>query len=709
MSGSTDELLHALASQDQYDIPKRNINLLFAACDGIQTDRLLNTVRAARFSPRGQYVQNIEELIGALGQRSWDLLIFGWKEVYGGELTPAAAIELLNRLNRDIPVMLLLPHQNDHQDPTPWLGLGIQAVLPEDNSERFLLELERLYTQLQTRRELRDAQGRLNRLQQRYRQLLDSSPQAVCMLQEGRILYSNSSFARLFGHESRDELTDLPLSQLIQEPFRDDLEQILLECGRNTCSLERNLTGIRPDGTDFEAHFSFSPSEYEGKNCLEVEVISDLDQSGEIFRDIHPVTGLNNQQLFLRELEISRSNARRGGQDRNLLLLTLDHLKVIQAEVGEEGVELILRDIADILKQEVNRAHLLAHLDDNSFAIIMHTPDPNQAVKVGEQLCHAVSSHICHVKDTSIHTTLSVGVVIINDSAPPPAELLAHARQAADSLSFGNRPGNGVCLYQEEKPRLASSDVKMSRRLSNALRMNRFRLLYQPVVPLRLETSSQYYEVLLRLMSDSNKPISPNVFIAQSIEPGVLVELDRWVIGQVMEQLNNQQALKNCPHMLINLSGPSLRSSELVQWLGDALRSSKLPAEYLIFEISESDAAVDLIQARRFAHALQQLHCKVCLKHFGSSPNSEHVRRELDADYIKLDGSYIQDLQNRNLTQESLQALLEPLIEQNKLIIAPLVEQTSVIGDLYAAGVHLIQGHYLQPPQEQMHYDFFEQ
>lgn len=709
MSGSTDELLHALASQDQYDIPKRNINLLFAACDGIQMDRLLTTLRAARFSPRGKSVQDSNELLGVLSQRSWDLLIFAWKEHYNSELTPAAALDLLNHLNRDIPVILLLPPQNDHQDPTPWLGIGVQAVIPEHNNERLLLEFERQYTQLEVRRSLRDAQSRLTQLQQRYRQLLDSSSLAICILREGLICYANTSFARLFGHESTDALLEHSLRQLVDEQFRGDLDQILLECDQNHCVLERNLTGIRPDNTSFEARFSFTPSEYEKEPCLEVEVITDLDQPDEIFRDIHPISGLSNQQSFMRELELSLRNARHGGQDRNLLLLTLDHLEVIQSEVGNDGVELILRDISGILKKMVNRAHLLAHLDDNSFAIIMRTPDPNKAVEIGEQLCHAVSSHICQVQDTSIHTTLSVGVVIINDSAPPPAELLARARQVADSLRHGNRPGNGVSLYQEEKPRLTSSDAKMSKRLSNAIRMNRFRLLYQPVVPLRLETSAHYYEVLLRLMSDSDKPISPNAFIAQSIDPEVLVELDRWVIGQALSQLNSKQCLQKHTHMLINLSGPSLRSNELVQWLGEELRNSHLPAEYLIFEISESDAAVDLIQARKFAHAIQQLHCKVCLKHFGSSPNSEHVCRELDPDLIKLDGSYIQDLQNRNLTLESLQELLEPLLEQNKLIIAPLVEKTSVISDLFSAGVHLIQGHYLQPPQEQMHYDFFEQ
>ena len=707
MSGSTDELLQALANQDQHDAPRRNINLLFAACDGIQTDQLLTTLRTARFSPRGQSVHGSDELLNVLSQRSWDLLIFAAKEHYNTELTPASALDLLNHLNRDIPVILLTPGKQ-YQDPTHWLGIGVQAVIPEHNHELLLLELGRQYSQLQTRRELRDTQSHLAQLQQRCQQLVESSPLAICLLQNGLIHYANESFAHLFGYDGAEHLLEHSLRQLLEERFRDDLDLILRECDHTGCSMERNLTGLRPDDTRFEARFSLSLPEYEANPCLEVQVTTDLDESRDMFRDTHPISGLSNQQAFMRALEASRSNARRGVQDRNLILLTLDHLEVIRTEVGANGVDLILRDIAGILKQKVSRAHLLAHLDDNSFAIILHTADPNKAVTIGEQLCLAVSRHICQVQETSIHTTLSAGIVVINDSAPTPIELLSHARLAAESLHHGNRPGNGVSLYQEEKTFLSSSDSKMSKRLQNALRMNRFRLLYQPVVPLRLETPTQYYEVLLRLMSDSDKEISPNAFIAQAIEPDVLVELDRWVISKALEQLSGKENIQKRTHLLINLSGASLRSAELIQWLSEELRQSHIPAEYLVFEISESDAAVNLIEARNFAQAIQQLHCQVCLKHFGSSPNSEHVRQELDAEFIKLDGSYIQDLQNRNLTLPALQEMLAPLQSQNKLIIAPLVEKTRVISDLFSAGVHLIQGHYLQPPREQMDYDFFE-
>ncbi len=706
MSGSSDEIISALAKHTHQDTPRRTINLLFAHCDNVQTDQILNHLRTARFAPRGEAVHSRAELQEVLGKRTWDLLIIADQNAYADELTPQHTAELLHHQDRDLPILLLMPG-NDCQDPVAWLGAGIQAVVPEANTALLLLTVQRLFDALNTRRELLQAQLQLNHLNAYNQHLVEHSSLAICFVHNGLIQYANTSFAHLFGYDSADRLHEHSLRQLMQPQHRDDLDLILHESSHSGVRVQRALAAERPDKTRFEGIFTIDPAHYQGNLCLSVEVVTSLDGAEQTFRDVNPLSGLRNQAAFLQALEAASRNAHRGGQDRSLLLLSLDHLDVIRAEVGTDGIELILRDISTLLKQQVNRAHLVGHLDDDSFAILMHNADPDQATDLGKTLCHSISSHVSRVHQTSIHTTVSIGVVMINDSAPSPQLLLRRARLTADSLHHGNRPGNGVSLYQSEQALLPSVDTRMSKRLLNALKLNRFRLLYQPVVPLRLTSGAQYYEVLLRLISDSERALSPNAFIAQAIDPEVLVALDRWVIATALEKLSEAFSRGERIHLLINLSGPSLRSAELLSWLADKLQLSRVPAEYLVFQISESDAAVDLMEVCSFTRSLQQLNCQVCLKHFGSSPNSGHVRQELDTEFIKLDGSYIHDLENHTLELEALKAILEPLHEQHRLIIAPLVEQTRVISDLYTVGVHLIQGYYLQPPREQMDYDFF--
>ncbi|MBP0049826.1 sensor domain-containing phosphodiesterase [Marinobacterium sp. AK62] len=702
---SSDHILSALAGQHPEDKSSRNINILFAHCDNARMEQLLTNLRAAHFAPRGQAVHSLEELKHCLEMRTWDILLVHTRPGASSGLNIEESQQWLKQQGRDLPCILLHP-SDETTDPVHWLSLGVDAVVDAHNEPWLMLALERTYQQLQHRRELRSAQTELQQLTERNHLLTEGSSTAICYLRDNTLVYANPACVRLLGYDSAKRLLGHRLGALVAPHQSDRLSECLHQAQEAIPGEAVQLTFYRPDQTMFEGCVSASRSEYEGSPCLIVD-IRQPESEAEAFQYIDPTTGLRNHKASLQALETACARARRGGQDRSLLLLRLDHLDVIRSEVGIDGEGLILRAIARTLKQTVNPAHELGRLDDDSFIVLMQNSDPNKALNLGQALCHAIRNHVCSVANTSIHTTVSIGIVMINDSAPPPATLLEHAHEAADSLHQGNRPGNGVQLYSPDQGEISQLDGKMNRRLANALRLNRFRLLYQPVVPLRLEPPAACYEVLLRLMSDSNKAISPNAFIIQTIEPDILRELDRWVVKHALSALQAPEIADQHIALFINLSGPSIRCNELPEWLAETLTQTTVAPSQLVFQISESDAAVDLMAARRFVRAMKQLGCRTCLKHFGSSPNSAHVRRELETEFVKLDSSYMRDLQNDSLDLETLETLLDPLREQKRTLIAPQVETTHVIPELYTAGIHLLQGHYLQPPREQMDYDFF--
>ncbi len=710
MTSSTDQILSALSKQPVHSDDERggrNLNLLFSHSDTSSMELLLTNLRNTEFAPRGLAIEDLQALQQAFERRAWDLLVFTWKNDYRPLLSLEEALHWIKQQERDLPVIVLAP-QEQVLAPSSLFNLGAAVVVPETDPHWLLHEIERQYLQLNERRELRAARATLKQLSERNQYLVKHSSNAICYLHEGRIIFTNDCFVRVLGYTNPNHLKGRHLHSLVASSQQERLNHCLQQAADGSDGNKpATLTFVRPDQTQFEGMLSVTRVEYEDKLCQAVE-ISEPECEEEAFRSLDPMTGLQNERACMQALEAACNRALRGGHDRCLLLLRLDHLDIIRAEVGTDGKALILRAIARILTQKVSPAHLIGHLDDDTFFILMHSADPEKAQSLGQGLCHAIRSHICDVDNVSIHTTVSVGIAMINDSAPEPNRVLEHARKAAASLHQGNRPGNGVQLYNPEHGQMTHLDGRMNKRLSNALKRNRFRLLYQPVVPLRLESPSAYYEVLLRLVSDSNKSISPNAFIIQTIEPEILRELDRWVITHALQALQTPECREHNVSLFINLSGPSIRCSQLPEWLAMELTKTSISPSQLIFQISESDAAVDLMSARRFVGAMLQLNCRTCLKHFGSSPNSNHVRQELRTNFVKLDGSYMRDLQSDSLDLETLDTLLEPLRQQKRTLIAPQVENTRVIPELYSAGVHLIQGHYLQPPREKMDYDFFQ-
>ena len=150
-----------------------------------------------------------------MGKRTWDLLIIAGQESDADELTPQRTAELLHHLDRDLPVLLLTPG-NEYQDPTPWLGAGIQAVVPEMNTALLLLTVQQLFDALETRRSLLQTQLQLNHLYEHNQHLMQHSSLAICLVHNGLIQYANTSFAHLFGFDSGDRLHEHSLRQLMQ-------------------------------------------------------------------------------------------------------------------------------------------------------------------------------------------------------------------------------------------------------------------------------------------------------------------------------------------------------------------------------------------------------------------------------------------------------------------------------------------------------------
>jgi EAL domain-containing protein (putative c-di-GMP-specific phosphodiesterase class I) len=136
-----------------------------------------------------------------------------------------------------------------------------------------------------------------------------------------------------------------------------------------------------------------------------------------------------------------------------------------------------------------------------------------------------------------------------------------------------------------------------------------------------------------------------------------------------------------------------------------ALKAARLPSDALTFQFREPDAIAYLKQAKALTLGLSELHCKVALSQFGCAINPFNTLKHLHIDFVKIDGSFSQDLSTPE-SQEALKTLLASLHAQAKLTIVPFIESASVLATLWQAGVNYIQGYYLQGPSQSMDYDF---
>jgi EAL domain-containing protein (putative c-di-GMP-specific phosphodiesterase class I) len=164
----------------------------------------------------------------------------------------------------------------------------------------------------------------------------------------------------------------------------------------------------------------------------------------------------------------------------------------------------------------------------------------------------------------------------------------------------------------------------------------------QPIMSLSIPHGSLNFEVLLRMNDELGKPVPTDRLIAAAETSGRMGVIDRWVLSNVLNWLNaNQNQLKHTRFVCMNLSGASLNDERFLQDVYSMLEQNIHVVGHLCLEITESVALHDLINTRRFVDKVRSYVAKVALDDFGAGYTSFSYLKELTADLLKIDGSFI--------------------------------------------------------------------
>jgi multidomain signaling protein FimX len=681
-------------------IEKKTIRLLILEDSQNEAERLVSLFRNAGRATRVHRLTSSEDLAEALKQ-SWDLLIAAPTSEH---LDPHEAISAIRRQAKDIPVIQLLA-DNDSDSVTEALSIGAQDALPQGEDERLVLVAKRELSNLEERRARRGAEVALREAEKRCQLLLDSSVDAITYVHDGMHIYANRAYLELFNYQDADELEGMPMIDLIASDDQSNFKDFLKNYQSAEGLAELTCNGVKTDGKSFAARMNFSPATYDSEPCIQVVIRAESSNAEleEKLREISSqdlVTGLYNRSYFLELMDAAVERAVNAGQPASLAYIRLDQYSTLLAEVGLAGIDLLLTDLTTLLRAHFPEETQLARFGDDVFAALQPGLTAEQSEANLSALLKKVEGHLFDVSGRTVQTTLSIGVAGLNERTAKSQDVVDRAHRCADELD-----GNALKIFNPaDELAAAANRGDLLALVKQALENNSFRLLFQPIISLRGD-SHEHYEVLLRLLNTKGEEVPPNDFLAAAKEAGLGEKIDRWVILSSIKLLADHRSKGHSTRLFIHLSSASLQDQTLLPWLSVALKAARLPSDSLVFQFSEPDAIACLKQAKTLTHGLHELHCKVGLSQFGCAINPFNTLKHLNIDFVKVDGSYSQDLSQAD-SQEALKTLLASLHAQAKMTIVPFVESATVLATLWQAGVNYIQGYYLQGPSQSMDYDF---
>ncbi|MBA3748935.1 MAG: EAL domain-containing protein, partial [Solirubrobacterales bacterium] len=409
--------------------------------------------------------------------------------------------------------------------------------------------------------------------------------------------------------------------------------------------------------------------------------------------DHDPLTGLLNRRSFERELNSHVARVARYGPAGAVLVIDLDYFKYLNDSQGHSaGDELIVR-IARALRARLRDSDALARLGGDEFAILLPHEDEHEAQTVAQALLEIVSEQTNpELLGDHRRITASIGIARFDDGDGLTAEeIMVNADLAMyDAKEAGRGRFARYRTEQHERPKIESR-MKWATKINQAIAGGGFELLAQPIVPLRGSQPTQY-ELLLRMRDGRGGLIVPGSFLHVAERLGLIREIDRWVTHRAIDMLAEQRAEGRELRFEINLSGHTIGDDELLELIERRLHETGVPADRLIFEITETAAIANIARAARFAERLSELGCRFALDDFGAGFGSFYYLKHLPFDYLKIDGEFVRHCATNETDRILISAVVQIARGMGKRTIAEFVTDQETLEVLTRLGVDYAQG-----------------
>jgi diguanylate cyclase (GGDEF)-like protein/PAS domain S-box-containing protein len=671
-------------------------------------EALANVLRNAGQASRLSYAEDQEDLVKALDQQIPDLILCAMG--LEGIALPDV-VQLLAQRELNIP-LVAIGESGDEADIIEAMRQGASDLCSYDQPEHLQLVVKRELSHLKISRHAQNFELRFHESEKRARTLMESSRDAIAYVHEGMHIFANSSYLEMFGFDDLEEIEGTPILDMVAPDDHTAFKEFLRNYSKDNASDDSlKMHGMLPDGKIFDAVMEFTAASIDGEPCTQIIIRNQVTNNKELEQKLKflskqdVLTGLFNRQYFMEELELAVTNSISGTESSAVIYLLLDNFKDIKDNVGIGASDMVISDIAELIRQHTAESDIVARFGDHSFTLLRKDCDAGNIEALGEELRQAIENHISNIEDQSVTTTCSVGMSIVAESTPSAHEVISRADLACEVArsSGGNKCHlhNPVVDEKIGKER----DQQMHALIKGALEQDQLQLLYQPIVSLQGD-SSEKYEVLLRMLNDENEYILPSQFLPIAEQTGQLAEIDHWVIKHAIDTLANHRAQGAETQFFIKISAATLLDEELVQFIHNCIKEARLPGDALTFEIAEKHASQYLKHAKALVKTLRELHCKVALEHFGAGPNSFQLLKHLPVDFLKIDGSFIHNLASDNDNQAMVKSILDTANSMNKQCIAEYVQDAHSLAVLWQSGIHFIQGNFLQEPSEALDYDF---
>ncbi|MDE1168696.1 MAG: EAL domain-containing protein [Pseudomonas sp.] len=409
-----------------------------------------------------------------------------------------------------------------------------------------------------------------------------------------------------------------------------------------------------------------------------------------------PLTGLPNRTLFESRLQASLTLQQDGSGQGAVLFLDLDRFKHINDSLGHPVGDLLLKGIAQRLKEQVRDIDTVARLGGDEFIILLpglqHAGD---AENIANKLLACFAAPF-QAGEHEFFTSASIGTSLYPQDGTDVATLIKNADAAMYRSKAKGR--NRVECYTRDLTAQATERVALEHELRRAIERNELSLAYQPKFSLKTQ-SLVGAEALIRWTHPSFGDVPPEHFIPLAEENGMILQLGDWVLERACQQMREWNlSYKAFGPLSVNLAGAQLRQPNLLRRIEQLLKEAHLKPDCLQLEITENFIMSQAEEALAVLHQLKRLGVQLAIDDFGTGYSSLSYLKRLPLDILKIDQSFVRGLPDDPHDAAIVRAIIALGRSMQLTVIAEGVETQAQQEFLAAEGCEQIQGYIVSLP-----------
>jgi diguanylate cyclase (GGDEF)-like protein len=409
------------------------------------------------------------------------------------------------------------------------------------------------------------------------------------------------------------------------------------------------------------------------------------------------LTGLINRRRFNEELRKEVMSLLHKSHSSALFFIDLDQFKYINDACGHPAGDRLICKVADELQRSIRRGDVIARFGGDEFVILLRDVDIVGATASAETILTNMR-RLAHIEGEQVfHVHCSIGVTMMAGNNLHHDELINQADIACRDAKSAGRNRMRIYSPAEDEDDSGQTDVSWMNCLREAIDEDRFEIRFQPINNI-LSGETTHHELLIRLKAEDGKYVSPDAFLPSAVRFGLMNEIDFWMIRNGAMAYAKFSSRENPLKFSINLSANAFENDDLTSYVKETFERYEVNPSDIVFEITESLAVRRPLQVDRQIATLRDLGCGFALDDFGTGYSSFGYLQKLQFDYIKIDGTFVQDLPNNPVDQKMIKLIAEVGKEAGMQTIAEYVRNVESLELLAELGVDMAQGNFVGRP-----------